>query len=439
MYKAPYSSQYDTAGNEIQSDWFPYLENGEQNRYRVEEVTDDFYEEGGRGQNWLRWAKTINQYNRYFPVMAVGGLQMIPIFQEHRAYLTGGREITQEEYDNGALVCMVPEDTLRINGWKIGDRLSLPLLCSLYGPDAKMITIPRTPVRDAYYFTPYDFSPIKADGSEYEPFWTAEYEIVGTYGLLQHVSVYTDGEIYPDTILIPKNSVQASDENNIAGFNYFDGKTVTFQIENGTIDDFDAALRANLPQAEDLIITYNDNGYTEIMESLQSTRTAAQLLFIVGLLAAVAILLLLLYFFVVKEKKRTAVERSLGMSKRQCRVSLLSGVLALTVLAAALGTLGGAAAMEISNKLEQAAAETTAEETDVEEVSLSADYYNPTFSMWAKADSASQEVDLTATTPAYVYVLIPLVLVLLVFVLSLILINRNLKIEPMYLLGGKNE
>ncbi len=76
-------------------------------------------------------------------------------------------------------------------------------------------------------------------------------------------------------LFIPKNSVQASDENNIAGFNYFDVKTVTFQIENGTIDDFDAALRAAVPQTEDLIITYNDNGYTEIMESLQSTRAAA--------------------------------------------------------------------------------------------------------------------------------------------------------------------
>ena len=440
VFQAPYSSQRDAAGNEIQSDWFPYLDDGTQDMYRVEEVTDDFYEEGGRGQNWLRWANTINQYIRYFPVMPVDKPHMLPVFQEHRAFMTMGREITQEEYDSGALVCMVPDMTLRLNGWKIGDKLSLPLLFSVYGPDAKMITIPATPTSSAYLYTPYRFSPISADGSDYEAFWEAEYEIVGAYDLLQKTDVYNKGEIYPDTILIPQNSVRASDENNIAGFNYFDGKTVTFQIENGTIDEFDAALRAAVPQAEDLIINYNDNGYTEIMESLQGTRAAAQLLFIVGLLASMAILLLLLYFFVVKEKKRTAIERSLGMSKRQCRVSLLTGVLVLTILAAALGTLGGAGAMQLANRQDETVTvESTVEETDAEEVIYSADDYNPKYSMWAKADKSAQEVDLTATTPVYVYVAIPLALVLLVLVLSLVLINRNLKIEPIYLLSGKME
>lgn len=439
VYKAPYSSQRDAAGNEVQSDWFPYLDDGKQDIYRVEEVTDDFYEEGGRGQNWLRWANTINKYNRYFPVLPVDKLHMLPIFQEHRAFLSRGREITQEEYDSGAPVCMVPELTLRMNAWNIGDKLSLPLLFSVYGPDAKMRTVPQSGTRPVHFYTPYQFSPISADGRDYEAFWEAEYEIVGTYDLLQKTDIYNKGDIYPDTILIPQNSVRASDENNIAGFNYFDGKTVTFQIENGTIDEFDAALRAAVPQAEDLIINYNDNGYTELMESLQGTRAAAQLLFIVGVLAAIAILWLLLYFFVVKEKKRTAVERSLGMSKRQCRVSLLAGILVLTILAAALGALGGAGAMQLANREDQIATETISEASDTEEVPLSADDYNPVFSMWAKADKFAQEVDLTATTPVYVYVVIPLALVLLVLVLSLVLIYRNLKIDPIYLLSSKSE
>lgn len=459
MYQAPYSTQHDAEGNEIESDWFPYLENGEQNVYRVEEVTDDFYEEGERGQNWLRWAKTINQYHNYFPVLPVDKLHMLPLFQEHRAYLTTGRAITQEEYDSGALVCMVPESTLKLNGWKIGDKLSLPLLCSLYGPDARMIWVNWTPTYGRHFYTPYEyFSPIGADGREYEAFWEAEYEIVGTYDMLQKMSVYTDGEIYPDTILIPQNSIQASDENNIAGFNYFDGKTATFQIENGTIDEFDAALRANVPQAESLLITYNDNGYTEIMETLQSTRSAAQLLFAVGLLAAIAIILLLLYFFVVKEKKRTAIEQSLGMTKSQCRVSMLAGVLVLTVLASCLGTLGGAAAMEVFHRQEQAAAEAAsednlAEESNLEEIAETDDgkedaaedvildpgEYNPKYSPWAQNANARQNVNFAARTPVFVYVLVPLALVLLVFVLSLLLVNRNLKIDPIYLLSSKSE
>lgn len=443
---APYSTQCDANGDEINSEWFPYLENGSQDIYRIEEVTEDFYEEGGQGQNWLTWSKTVNQRQKYFPVMPVTNLQMLPVFQEHNAYLSVGREITQEEYDNGALVCLVPEDTLLKNGWRIGDKLSLPLLCSLYGPDAKMRTDYLGSHRPSYSSVFYPFSPLKADGSEYEPFWTAEYEIVGTYGLIQNGMLYSNGEIYPDTILIPKNSVQASDADNIACYNHMDGKTATFQIENGTIDEFDAALRAAVPETENLVITYNDNGYTEVMESLQSTRSSALLLFAVGLLAAVAILLLLLYFFVVKEKKRTAIERSLGMTSRQCRVSLLAGVLTLTILASGLGTAGAAVSLELFHKQEETTVETTGtegtteiEETDGKEISFSEGEYNPKYSLWAKADSTRQQLEVTAQTPVFVFVLIPTALVLLVFVLSLLLVNRNLKIEPIYLLSGKME
>ncbi len=458
IHDAPYSSQCDANGDEIKSEHFPYLENGSQNICRIEEVTEDFYEEGGRGRDWLLWAKTVNQHQKYFPVMPVSGLQMIPVFQENRAYLSDGREITREEYDSGASVCLVPEDTLQKNGWKIGDKLSLPMLCSLYGPNAAMTTIPPRGDRELYLNVRYDFSPIKADGSVYEPFWTAEYEIVGTYGLLQNNAVFTDGEIYPDTILIPENSVRASDADNIACYKHLDGKTATFQIENGTIDDFDAALRANVPQAENLSVTYNDNGYTEIMESLQSTRAAAQLLFIVGLLAAVAVVLLLLYFFIVKEKKRTAIERSLGMSKRQCRVSLMAGILILTVLASSLGTAGAAMALEVFHRQEQTASETVREENFDEEnpaeeiaeadtvekdaatdVLLDPGEYNPKYSPWAQNASASQNITFDVRTPVFVYAVIPLALILLVFALSLLLVNRNLKVEPIYLLSGKME
>lgn len=69
------------------------------------------------------------------------------------------------------------------------------------------------------------------------------------------------------------------------------------------------------------------------------SRDMSQLLLAGGVLAALAILALLLYFFVAKEKKRTAIERS--MSKCQCRVSLLAGLMILTIIAASLGSLCG--------------------------------------------------------------------------------------------------
>ena len=67
-----------------------------------------------------------------------------------------------------------------------------------------------------------------------------------------------------------------------------------------------------------LQLTFDDNGYSKVVGGLENLRTAAIILFAAGLLSALAILVLLLYFFIVKQKKRTAIERSLGMSKNQC-------------------------------------------------------------------------------------------------------------------------
>ena len=109
--------------------------------------------------------------------------------------------------------------------------------------------------------------------------------------------------------------------------------TASFQIPNGTIQQFDAALKEHIPEAGRLNIIYDDRGYSEIRKSLDNSRAMALLLLLAGIVA------LLLYFFVVKEKKRTAIERSLGMTKIQCRVSLLAGLIILTVFSACAGSV----------------------------------------------------------------------------------------------------
>ena len=413
---APYSTQCTADGERVKGEHFPYKEDGHPIRNRIEEITEGFYDEDGRGQDWLRWVDFYGQEQYLFPVMPTHSLQMIPAFQDHRAFLSDGREITSQEFESGARVCMIQKDTMLVNGWQVGDKISLPLQYTLYGQDATLM--------DGRYFF-FSFSPLKADGQPYEIFWDAEYEIVGVYDLLSKVNVYNKADLYADTILIPKASVRASDADNIALYNYLDGKTATFQIPNGTIDEFDAALRAAVPEAESLVITYNDNGYTDIMKSLQSTRTTALLLFIVGLLAAVVIVLLLLYFFIVRERKRTAIERSLGMSKRQCRVSLLAGVLAVTVLAAGIGTAAGAVMM---NAYHESAGQASA-----------LDDYDPSYSLWLKSKTAQEDMTKDFRAPGWLYGLVPLALIGAVGVLSLGMVNRNLKVEPIYLLSSKAE
>lgn len=201
--------------------------------------------------------------------------------------------------------------------------------------------------------------------------------------------------------------------------------TTSFMLPNGTIESFDAALRVAVPETSELTITYDDNGYGDLMTSLNNARMSAVLLFAGGLIAVVGIVVLLLYFFIVKQKKRTAIERSLGMSKAQCRRSLMAGILVLALVASVIGV--GIGAVLLQSDVLTGTAQSETEEIDT------------TFSIWAKGQTEVTEPETDATVPVAVYVFIPVCLLVFIFLLSLVLVNRNLKTEPILLLSGKGE
>ncbi len=453
LHTAAQSTQCNKDGTRRKSDFFPKDPEGKTSSLRVDPVTEGFWKEGGLGQAWLNDIEADEWSYSLFFVAPTNSLQLIPAFQYQQAYLEQGREITEEEFSSGARVCMVTDSFLTYQGLHIGDKLNLPLVLSIYNyaPD-------RVVHGDFSGFTA-----LNTQGELYEPFWDEEYEIVGTYSLIEG-SATSSGRFPREAFIIPSKSVEASDENNIPWFEAMTPWTATFQIENGTIEEFDAALRENVPEMDSLTVTYNDNGYTDIMRPLQAARTTAVFLFGAGVLAAGAVIALLLFFFIVKQKKRTAVERSLGMTKRQCRVSMVSGVLVLTLLASAVGGVGGGMLLSFSENIpaveqtaegeEASAPVSSAPEADSSVEAPSAETaidgepeaetiggFDIKFSLWAKdQERAEQELGaLKVQMPAWLYFLVPLVLVAAVFLLSLLLVNRNLRTDPILLLGSKNE
>lgn len=425
---APSSTQYDRDGNEFVSDRFP------ENPRRVEEVTENFWEPGGSGEAWLAWANLQSEQEHLFCVKPTSGLQMLPLFQEHREQIIEGRQITQEEFETGAQVCMVSRPLAGKNLLKIGDRIPLSLLYSLYGCN-----------QNEYQWMEFEFTPFDAKGNTYQYFWEADYEIVGIYDAYNTAESYNQGELPSEMFIIPEKSVGASDENNIVYFNPMYRFDSTFQIPNGTIAEFDQALRAAVPEVSELEITYQDNGYSEIAESLNSVRTSAIFLLVLGIFATVTVLLLLLYFFVVKQKKRTAIERSLGMSKHQCRVSLISALAVMTIIASVVGSISASFLLTTANPLNRPENRNVAEtsvtgETDEETLLQQSDItvFRMDFSSWSP-NQTQVDFDETAFMPIYLFILPAAFIVLFVILFSILLVNRNLKIEPIYLLTEKME
>lgn len=441
---APFSNQFDPHGNRVESSEFSRSD------VMIEEVTEDFWEEGGRGEAWLRLQEQEELSPHLVPVMGVTSDQLLPSFRESNLRLRG-RAITEEEYRSGAKVCMVARTIMRKNLWKLGDKVRLPLLCSLYGCPAEgdynwesfdnpveLSFSPRSTLQD-------DFSLLNAQGELYEPFWNEEYEIVGEFTLR-----YPQDDLpFDNLLLIPQNSVRASDENNIAYFGPMSSTMTSFQLPNGTIEEFDAALRAAVPEAERLRIEYDDMGYSDVKSNLDSINQTALLLLASGILASAAVVALLIYFFVVREKKRTAVERSLGMTKRQCRTSLLSGLLLIVVIAAVLGSCAAGFLLEYTadyQQIDNASREVSMGDGEVmylptEKMDLGGIYhFSARYSPWAMWDAKGNQAKLDVIDPpVMIYVLSPVILSILTAFLALLFANRNLKIEPILLLSAKGE
>ncbi|WP_322176527.1 FtsX-like permease family protein [Acutalibacter caecimuris] len=394
---------------------------------RIDEVTDGFWGEGGRGQNWLNWIRALQLEKSTCPlaVAPTESVNLIPAFHSKQAFISSGQEIKQEEFLQGAKVCVVSHELLTRNVLKIGDKIRLPMRVALYG------FIP-TWFRNFHFNLDYSFTPLDAEGKLYESFWDEEYEIVGAY---KQVGDGLNALDY-DTIIVPTSSIGIGWEDHIAYYQPMNGMDTSFQILNGKIAAFHTALNRAVPDAARLEIVYDDNGYEDMIDSLKSARLSAGLLLGVGIFSALTVVILLLYFFVVKERRRTAVERSMGVSRHGCRVSLLAGIFVLTLPAVILGSYGSWLAMETKSNVSHDI------KTEIPPDSMETAYFSRDFSLWAENEHSETDIYLDRganSVQIMLYIVVPLGILLIVLILSAVMTNYSLRIEPIMLLGGQNE
>ncbi len=420
---------------------------------RLDKLTDDFWEEGRKGQVWLEWIKihrreSIYQPGRHsggFPVLLTDNLNLLPTFHSKKAYISSGRSISQDEFDTGAKVCVLPQRLLSLNGLKVGDKINLSMVCAMYGFTPEFF-------QTFQFNCGFYYSAVDSNGTVAQPFFEADYEIVGEYA--QTSEGYN--ELYYDMIIIPSKSINQCWEDKIAYAGPMNRWSTSFQIPNGRISQFDEALHMAVPETSMLQIVYDDNGYNDVVNSLKNAHLSSFLLLLISFFTSITVIVLLLYFFVIKEKKRTAIERSLGLSKASCRASLLVGIIVLTLPAVALGS---GAAWILRNKeiisesfqpgVEENGSAASAEwqnqnasnDSMIEEADQSPLFCRD-FSLWAENDETSKNILLDGNAHYIqnsIYALAPISIFFLIVSLTIIMVNNNLRIEPIMLLGGQSE
>lgn len=375
------------------------------------EVNQGFYNTD-IGRRFLNLAKGYAMLKRTQPVTGTNATILLMPFYNGDAYISEGRDIQEEEYENGEHVCLVSKKFAENNQLSIGNSVHLQLYYTNSRNSASQNFLQNGNVG-------INFNIIDIKGDAFSVFEDNLYTIVGIYQISSGAEQgsYSMGG---DEVIIPIGSIENRDKCNILAYGPMKGNTTSFQIPNGTVEQFMAAWEKY--SSGELEIVFYDMGYSELKYGIENMKHMSLILLVVSLLMIVFLLLFYSHLFIARQKERTAIERCLGMGKPKCRISLLSGILMILLFGSALGCgIGGVVSQHISTE------------------NLNKVYYDTYYS--SVVDVEMEEEAQEGTGDEVVALAVSLtsmgLIVLLGIVISINKINRNLKCEPMELLSEK--
>lgn len=265
--------------------------------------------------SWRMAMESIQTNNHSVPVLAVDSVEGMLEFASGRTQITQGRSISQEEYRDGAAVCLISETLARESGLDVGDTLPL----SLYEKEKNLMP---TMVGDsdptASYYLPQR-------GFQQE----TEYTIIGLYRQSSEWGK-TVASFTPNSVLTPKKSVTCAMETGDCAIEASpSGLWGTMILKNGTADQMEARLKENNLAGT---VTYYDQGYSEIVESLDGFSRVSRTVLWVGLALWVVVLAAYCVLFPLQEGKTALRMWTLGTVKRDITGSIWLSSAAVAVI-----------------------------------------------------------------------------------------------------------
>lgn len=375
------------------------------------EVNDGFYETDA-GKRLLSLAETRLYGQDIQPVTATNETCLLMAFYNGDAYVTEGRDISGEEYRDGAKVCLAPRTFMKNNGLSLGDQIQVRLLYM----DTRWTAGYRFDPEGGYSDVPL----IDAEGNTLEPFATSAYTVVGVYDTTVG-DTDLNFRLGADELIVPMNSIREWGGTNLIACRPMADATTSFRIPNGTIDEFLVAWGKY--GTKDLEFTFYDRGYTKLKAGIDNMKNFSLFLLVAGVVLTVLLLVFYSYLFVTTQMERTAVERSLGMTCGQCRWSILSGFILIVLIGSLAGAAGG---MRLSRSFSMKNAVP--------------DYYSSAYSVGEAVDINEIVIeDIPLKGGMWVALCCSLSITATGTAIALARMNRSLKREPMQILCREAE
>ena len=245
--------------------------------------------------SWQTALKAVDVNNHSVPVLTVEKVEALADFAAGNAMVTQGRSFSQSEYDSGAAVCLISESLARENGLNVGDTLPL----SLYEDDPGL---PPIYARFQESCNPRASVFVPQEGFRQE----TEYTTIGLYRQSSEW-VTTPTSFTPNSVFVPEKSVTCQ---TVYG-NY--GVWSSLILQNGTIDQMEARLKENGLGGT---VTYYDQGYSNIVESLDGYTRVSQTVLLVGLALWTVVLAAYCVLLPMQEGKTALRMWTLGAKRR---------------------------------------------------------------------------------------------------------------------------
>ena len=263
---------------------------------------------------WQKAMESVRVNSHSVPVLTVEKVEALADFAAGNAMVTQGRSFSQSEYDSGAAVCLISESLARENGLNVGDTLPL----SLYEDDPGL---PPIYARFQESCNPRASVFVPQEGFRQE----TEYTIIGLYRQSSEW-VTTPTSFTPNSVFVPEKSVTCQTVTGSCGV------WSSLILQNGTIDQMEARLAEHGLGGT---VTYYDQGYGDIVESLDGYTRVSRTVLLVGLALWAVVLAAYCVLLPMQESKTALRMWTLGAKKRD----IVKQVWTPSALMAAAGTV----------------------------------------------------------------------------------------------------
>lgn len=271
------------------------------------------------GEVWREAIQEVEINAHAVPVFGTDHLEAIYTFHQGDCFVTQGRSFTEQEYRQGAKVCVISEAAAQAAGLSVGDQIPLSFY---WGANPQEVYDPAWKLGAQPYSEKVGFL------GEAE-----RYEIVGIYRQSNLWALEETYHFLPNTVFVPNASLPEP------GYSKREGVFFSYILQNGKVEALKEALREQ-GYPESILICF-DSGYTELSEALRGFRSGASKLFLVSCVVGLGSIFVYLVLFVRRQRRTVGLMRSLGADRGRTRRFCWQYSMLPVLLAAGIGAVAG--------------------------------------------------------------------------------------------------